>query len=147
MADVSKVYSGSVSRVFVRTNAQEGVGTDLGLIDEGNFTLKMDPVTRKNSNHEQVITQYDVKFELNLQQVKDLDTITPLNNQVKEILLDDEQGQDTYVKIMALRLNVGVGMDFGDVNKSAIKITGSKRIPASDINNVINFHETVSGQQ
>ena len=137
MADVSKVFGGSITAIFV---SEDGGATqiDLGLVGDGNFTLKIDPVKRKNSGHEDVVVAYDVSFEAELLEVKNLSAITPHNNQIRTILLN-QQGETAQIKIMPLRLNVGVEMDFGDTSKGGIKITAAQRIAPSEVDDVIDF--------
>ena len=143
MGDLTKLYNGIIQSVSVHDGGA-GDTVDLGLIGDGAFTVKLEPVTVKNSAGETIVVAYDASMEVNLMEVQNVSSVKAHNNVVNSLYLGDERADgDVYVAISPFRLNIAVDMNFNDTGKSVIKITGTKRIPVSDVDSVVNLNGTL----
>lgn len=127
--DVGKILRFTVNKVEIgeSVDGNEPVSYyDIGILEDESLKIKFEEVSDREITGANIQKAYDVSFEFNAMQVKDLGTLETYRNKNCWIKVQSLDGQ--IIKLKNFRINVSVELNLYARGKNFVKLKGTRYV-------------------
>lgn len=125
--DVGKLLRFTVNKVEIgisNDGNEPSTYYDVGILEDESLKVKFEEIADREISGANIQKAYDVSFEFNAMQVKDLGTLENYRNQNCWIKATSTDGQ--VIRLKNFRVNLSIELNVYTKGKSLVKLKGNK---------------------